>query len=349
MSQLKILIEMKHGLGDCVCMLPAIKAVRNHFPDAYIALIVNGKANEEIFRHSGISIDRFYYFSLKNRSKLYTLETLWKLHREHFDIGVLATMTPKKKGIGLFKLLGIKRCFGEQYQGLNFLDLDNQCHFVDQNLAVIEPLTGVVSDRQPHLYVKEQEFPTLAQQLSKMKGSKIAINIGGADKNYYKGQYVYTRNWKKESMHELVKLCSQNKNWNIILLGGKLEEELLHLYQDILSNDNVINFVNKTSVSESIFILSQCDCSIGVDTGMQHVADALGKTTISIFGPTNPKTHGAYSGRAIYIEHSPKLECQYCFDQNIYYTCQDRKCLNEILAKGVFDKVEEVVINESSR
>lgn len=49
MKRLKILVEMKHGLGDCVCMLPAIRAVRYKFPDAYIALLVNGKPMKKSF------------------------------------------------------------------------------------------------------------------------------------------------------------------------------------------------------------------------------------------------------------------------------------------------------------
>lgn len=40
MKRPKFLVEMKHGLGDCVCMLPAVDALRIRYPDAYIAMIV---------------------------------------------------------------------------------------------------------------------------------------------------------------------------------------------------------------------------------------------------------------------------------------------------------------------
>lgn len=47
MYQKKFLIEMKHGLGDCVCMLPAVTAIRKQYPNAYIAMIVNGKTTKK--------------------------------------------------------------------------------------------------------------------------------------------------------------------------------------------------------------------------------------------------------------------------------------------------------------
>ena len=343
MNRLKILIELKHGLGDCVCMLPAIRAVRHKFPDAYLALLVNGKANEEIFRHSGIRIDRYYYFSLKNRSKLYTIKTLFSLMKEQFDIGIMAMMTPSTKGRYLFKLLRIHDCFGEQYKGLHFLELDNKKHFVDRNIDVVSSLTGEVTDRQPHLYAKNGECSNVEKILSGFNGSSIVVNIGGADKNYYKGKYVYTRNWCQQNMVKLVSMLAQLREYHIILLGGKLEESLLPNYKEVLMADNVHNFVNRTSISESIYILSKCICSIGVDTGMQHIADALGKRTVSIFGPTNPATHGAYSDKAVFVQCEDKLSCQHCFGTDIYYECPDRKCLNSISAEQVFQKARDLI------
>lgn len=340
MKRKRILVEMKHGLGDCVCILPALAAIRENYPDAYLALIVNGKANKEVFEHSHIPIDDYFYFSLKNRSVFYTIKTLITLAKKRFDIGVLATMTPKKKGMWLFKLLGIKRCYGEQYDGLNFLDLESRLHFVDRNLKVVRKFCNNLGDSQPRLYPDPHDGLRFSQATSS-KCIKIAVNIGGADKNFYKGEYVFTRNWDKNNMHLLVDLLSRNPDYDIYLLGGKLEADLLVDYTDLIQRKNVYNFVNQTSVSESIYLLSICQLVVGVDTGMQHIADALGIPTISIFGPTNPKTHGAYSQKASFVLCEPMLKCQYCFEKDIYYTCPDRQCLNNISAQQVYGQVKK--------
>ncbi len=343
MKPLKILIEMKHGLGDCVCMLPAIRAVREKFPDAYIAMLVEGKANEEIFRHSRIKIDQYYHFSLKKYSVWHTAKVLTRLFFTGFDVGILAFITPVEKGKKFFKLLRIKQCYGEQFEGLSLYDRDKIMHFVDRNLDVVRSLVGDAAERQPYLFADPDEGEKFAAIIDRLCGKIIAVNIGGANKNFYKGDYVFTRNWNKESMHELVGKLADLPQCYILLLGGRLEEELVKDYEDIIARDNVFNFVNRTTIGESIFLLSRSDISVGVDTGMQHVADALGKPTVSVFGPTDPKTHGAYSDKAEFVQCMPKLACQYCFERDVYYTCPNRKCLNQISADDVLEKVVKVL------
>lgn len=327
---------MKHGLGDCVCMIPAIKAIRSNYPDSYIAIIVNGNANKEIFTHCHVRIDKFYFFSLKNRTRIHTVKTLYKLWKEHFDCGILATMTPEKKGKILFNLLGISHCYGEQYLGLKFLDLDNNKHFVDRNLEIVRPLCKRILEFQPQLFADKENIIYIKHFFSSNR-PKIAVNIGGADKNYYKGNYIFTRSWNSNSMVQLVMKLSA-LNYDICLLGGELEKILLEKYDQVLKKKNVINFVDEISVSECIAVLAQCCLVIGVDTGMQHVADALGIPTLSIFGPTNPKTHGAYSDKASFVEI--ETNCKYCFGSNKYYTCNNRKCLNSISVDAVYHNIK---------
>lgn len=334
---------MKHGLGDCVCMIPTIRALRNTYPDWYIAVLVNGKANEEIFTHSGVKIDRFYYFSLKERPVYYTFHTLYQLRKEHFDYGVLAPMTPLKKGKIFFQILGVHYALGEQYRGIQFLDLDEKVHFIDRDLMCISPLCPRIYDHQPRLFARESELAYI-ESFFNFSHRRIALQIGGADKNYYKGNYVFTRNWKRSYMFQLAEKLSQLKGYDICLMGGKLEEKLIGDYRYIISKDNVINFVGRTNIGQSIALLSTCILSIGVDTGMQHAADALGIPTLSVFGPTNPHTHGAYSLKAHFIE--TKQPCQYCFGTDLYYTCANRKCMNDISPDQVFEKIEQILLKK---
>lgn len=62
MKKIKFLIEMKHGLGDCVCMIPVVTAIRQKYPDSYIAMIVNGDSNVEIFNRSRGGNQLFLFF-----------------------------------------------------------------------------------------------------------------------------------------------------------------------------------------------------------------------------------------------------------------------------------------------
>lgn len=343
--KMKVLIEMKHGLGDCVCMIPAIRWLRHCYPQADISLLVNGSANQAIFEHGKLGINNFYYLSLKGRTWTDTLQTILHLRKERFDIGILATMTPSRKGKILFKILGIGQCLGEQYKGIHFLDLDNKIHFVDRNIEVFDPLytCKMPQDwKSPRLYLFADDGRNF-EWLLKRKRKGIAVNIGGADKNYYKGKYVYTtRNWGIENMKRLISYLVELP-YDIYLVGGALEEPLLADLGNILHKGNVLNFVNKTSIDDTMFILKHSALSIGVDTGMQHVADALGIPTLSIFGPTNPMTHGAYSSKADFIQCTPLTSCQYCFGSDAYYTCPNKKCMVNVSPEKVFEKTKQLL------
>ena len=139
---------------------------------------------------------------------------------------------------------------------------------------------------------------------------------------------------------ERIKIITEiliKKNNKVILFGGKDELKYLEIFGNVLDDNNILNFVGKTTITESAVLAEQCDLVIGVDTGMQHVADAVGTKTLSIFGPTNPKTHGAYSENAKFVEI--EQSCKYCYGTDKYLSCSDRKCLSNININTVLDKI----------
>ena len=343
MERIKILVEMKHGLGDCICDLPMLRLLRDNFPDAFIGLIVNNKVNEDLIRMSGIKVDEFYYLSIKNNSFLTSLKIIIKLRLKKFDYGILATMTPKLKGKFFFTLLGIKNKIGEQFEGRNFFDLDDKMHFVKRNIRLIEPMCKKsLASVEPYISVDREFFNKMSQSLNNDKPI-IGICIGNGDTSLYKGSLVYTRGWGINNIRSLIIDIKREGNYNIFLFGGIQEEKLLEHLKDILKDNNIYNFVGKTNIIQSATLAKLCKLVVGVDTGMQHVADAVGTKTLSIFGPTNYRTHGAYSNRAEFIECKPKLLCQYCFTNKNYYECQNRRCLYMIGVDDVFNKILEIM------
>ena len=87
--------------------------------------------------------------------------------------------------------------------------------------------------------------------------------------------------------------------------------------------------------------IKRCTCSIGIDTGMQHIAGALSVPTVSIFGPTNPKYIGPFSTCSYFVEH--EVSCKYCYGTDRYIYCKHRRCLTEISPQQVMDIVERVL------
>ena len=324
----KILVEMRHGLGDCVCQLPMLKALREKNPQAYIAVIVHSPANAEILRHSKIPIDDYFYLSLKEYPLKATIKTLMTLRKHHFDEGYLALVTPPKKGKLLFSLLNVKARYGEQYLQ------DNKGFywgsFIDRNIDLVAD--SATADSLPHLYLEQEKNK---QNRSK---KKIIVNIGGGEGQLYEGKRIFPKQWP--GMLDFVNYVLQ-QNQEVTLMGGVMEKELIKSYEKMLSCFNVTNMVGKLSIAEAMSELATAGVVVGVDTGMQHVAAALGIPTVTIFGPTNPAVCGPRGGQAVYVRHN--LDCQPCIGTRQWVKCEHRNCLRSIEPEMVYQQVLKVL------
>jgi ADP-heptose:LPS heptosyltransferase len=154
---------------------------------------------------------------------------------------------------------------------------------------------------------------------------------------------VNTKGWGIANMSGLCKALLDEK-YNVVLIGGKQELPLLEqMPDDVKEKSN--SFVGKASMTESIALAQLCDVVVGVDTGMQHVADAVGTKTVSIFGPTLPRRCGAYhSDNARFVTYNG--DCRGCVGTANYTKCKDRRCLKEITVQQVIDAVKESLNEE---
>lgn len=341
---MNILIEAMHGLGDTVCMLPTIKEIKRVYPNSKLTILLKFYTNKEIIDASRIEYEEIVILDVYNKDIFSTIEKLKYLRRKHFDLAVCCANTPVKKAIVFMKLINPKKVLGIQFQEGTFFDeLDDKYHFVDANFMAVKPILYKNSGCMcPRLYSCKQSEETMQKMIEKLvRKCIVGLCIGDGDVSY-KNRFlrtdpVFTRGWGIDNMIALAKMLIEH-GYGVVLIGGKLEERLLQYIPDnVLNNDNVVNLVNKTTLKESMALVSLCSIVVGVDTGMMHIADALGVTSVSIFGPTNPRTHGAYSTRARFVEC--ECDCKYCYGTNLYTNCKERKCLNNISVLEVFNSI----------
>jgi len=90
-----------------------------------------------------------------------------------------------------------------------------------------------------------------------------------------------------------------------------------------------INLVNKLSIIEIlVFIKHYVDILVGCDSSLGHIAALFGKTTLSIFGPTDPVVVAPYSNSSFVIDHP--LPCAPCYLTKDFYGCRSNDCMNSI-------------------
>lgn len=334
-----------HGLGDVVCALPMVENICLAYPAAEITVLVNSEGGKEIVQHGNFMVRKIVVMNVHKDDKREVVKKILMMRQEKYDIGISCVITPVKKAHAFMGIIAPKRKVGIQFsRGQDFSSLKDQFHFVDANLDILKEL-HIVPDVMKPVLVPNPKLVLSISQAVKEKSScpRIGVCIGNADTTYryriVRKKPVYTRGWGIQNMSVLCEKLLK-EGYSLALIGGKQEVPVLKQMPEQVRKQSA-SFVGNISVSESIAVASVCDVLVGVDTGMQHIADALGIRTVSIFGPTNPHTHGAYSQNARFVEHEEG--CKYCFGTAQYVRCKNRTCLTKISIDSVFDMIRKTL------
>jgi len=148
-------------------------------------------------------------------------------------------------------------------------------------------------------------------------------------------EYGVTKRWPAESFAELAKkVLAQNAQAQIILLGSQNDH---HLGQMIAGQDSgrIHNWCGQTSLEEAMAIISLCNSVVSNDSGLMHIAAALQKPQIAIFGSSDPQHTPPLSVKAKIIWLN--LPCSPCHHREC--PLGHLKCLTEISPEQVFNSL----------
>tara|TARA_A100001011_G_scaffold104694_1_gene110855 strand:+ start:7202 stop:8209 length:1008 start_codon:yes stop_codon:yes gene_type:complete len=97
------------------------------------------------------------------------------------------------------------------------------------------------------------------------------------------------KQWSVENYCEVINKIVSSSSISVVMLGSD-KDEINHYIAKL--NDNVINLSGKTNLREAMSVLSLSKVVVGSDTGLLHIAEALGTTVNMILGPTSKETGG---------------------------------------------------------
>ena len=146
-------------------------------------------------------------------------------------------------------------------------------------------------------------------------------------------EYGPTKRWPTEHFAKLAeKLIEQNPNNQIILLGSKSDHVLaLDITSRIDRGHNLHNWCGNTSLDEAIALIGLCKGVVSNDSGLMHIAAALGIPQVAIFGSSDPAHTPPLSDKAKIIWLN--LPCSPCHKR----ACPlgHLRCLKDILPQQV--------------
>jgi heptosyltransferase-2 len=105
------------------------------------------------------------------------------------------------------------------------------------------------------------------------------------------------------------------------------------------------DLAGRTTLSQAIDLLSLADAVVSNDSGLMHIAAALQRPTMVIYGPTSPDFTPPLSARA--AMQVSELECAPCFQREC--PLQHHRCMREALPEQVADKLSGLIAMEESQ
>lgn len=290
---LKLLIVKTSSLGDVVHNLPIINDILSHYPDTEIDWVVEAgfadipKLHPAVKRVIPVAIRRW-------RKALFTKNT-WseikaakqQLSQQRYDIvldtqGLLksALLTHWSRG----KKHGYDKNSAREPLASYFYDTTHQVSRAEHAVARNRTLAALALG-----YAIPSGLPNYG--ITAAKQSQLALNTP-----YIVGLHGTSRDSKLWPTEYWIALGSKLAELKIELLlpwANEVELKRAERIASALSNATVLP---KLTISQLASIIGQAKATIGVDTGLSHLATALGIPTIAIYTDTNPALTGVYAG-----------------------------------------------------
>ena len=295
----RILVVRRDNIGDLVCTTAAFAALRQQYPNAEIAALVNsynapvlrGNPNlDQVFvyqklKHAGGVLSRFK--ALRQRFKLILQLRSWKP-----DVTVLAKSSYERHGLNFVRLIGAKNIIGympaPQAQSKCLPDIQiptpdfKTLHEVEAVNDLLEPL-GIADALGPLQIFPDPKAVFQLKQRLPAAVKRVALHVSARE---------IERRWGIDNFIALSSQIIQTQQEAQLLLfwsPGKADDPhhpgddqaAAQLMQAVQSN-RLIPMVTNT-LDELIAGLSLCDLFIGTDGGALHLAVGLNKPCVALF------------------------------------------------------------------
>ncbi len=327
---MKYLIEIHHGIGDIVQMTGVIESINKADSNAYISLILNKDAYKSLFE-SDDRINEIYRIDFNGMSKMEIVKEVIKMRKKHYDYFLLSPISNRKASRILTKMIGARVSAGEQLKYIAEKEihvLPENVHIVERNENVLRSLNIANEIFMPSLEIKKVQLPL------EIKENTIALCIGTS---------IPQKTWALGNYINIAKSLIQD-GYHIVILGGKKEAEEL---QNVELFPEISNLAGITSLIQSAKVAEKCRLVIGGDTGVMHMAAAVGATTLTLFSCTDPGLHSSYSENSYFFHVN--LSCQYCYEKGQVLQCSDYKCIKNIHVEDIYCLVTEILNNKADK
>jgi heptosyltransferase-2 len=341
----RVVVRGTNWVGDAVMTIPALRELRRVLPHAHITLATRSWA-EGLFADADFLDDLLIYDRGPRDLKAVVRQTReWR--KREFDLALLfqnafeaaliaaTARVPLRMGYAtdgrralLTHPLALPEWREERHEVFYYLNI----------IAELErTLYGASSqrEREPQLILniseaRSAEARSLLQSQGVLMDSPLVALCPGSTNSRAK-------RWPASHYAMLADMFVSRMGANILLIGSPDERAVSREVEERMRHKPIM-LTGKTDLAQAAATLSLADVLITNDTGPAHIAAALNRPVLVIFGPTDPRTTRPYSPQAEIIRRPP--ECAPCMLRDCPI---DHRCMTAITPDAVFARASAMI------
>jgi len=328
-----ILILHQGALGDFILALPTLANLRKALPQARSVIMGYPRILE--------LVDRRYYaeevlsIDQKGMASFFVqggpLDRSLSQFFSRFDLIVVFG-----KGGGVTIAGNLKRvCRGAIVQINSFPPWDERIHLTDHLLSELSRYGFSIDEKNPRLYLNEsdrewgREFWRGSIAKSEERRQMIILHPGSGSKK---------KVWPVERFLEISHHLREHLRSRLLVVIGPAElGETQKAFEGMEPHPPI--FAKGLSLVQLASVMEGCRAFIGNDSGISHMAAALGIPVLAVFGPTDPEVWSPRGGKVVVIRRA--IPCSPC-PQERFFQCKQSDCLREVSIGDVLKGLEQL-------
>lgn len=317
----RIALIKPSALGDIVHSLPVLTALRQRFPAAHIAWVVNRSYAALLEGHRDLdevlSFDRWPKQQEWLQAALGYGQFFRNLRRQRFDLVVdlqglfrsglmtLATGAPRRVG-----LASAREGSAWSYTDVVEVPTDQVLHAVDRYWRVAEALGAGHGPKLFRVPLRDDARTWANSTLQSYPRPWLMVGVGAR---------WLTKRWPPEHFATLLRKAQDRFGGTAVFVGGREETPAARLVARRLRG-HTLDLTACTTLPQLAALLQYADVMVANDTGPLHLAAALGRPVVAPYTCTKVRLTGPYGAESgavesriwcqgSYRKHCPRLEC----------------------------------------
>jgi heptosyltransferase-2 len=329
----RVVVRPPNWIGDALLAMPALAAVRRHFPAAALTIAAPAPVAALFREETDVRPDAVIDLPKAPRAQVAAIAAIRADLCVLFPNSFRSAWTVRRAGVperwgyarAMRGWLLTKTAAREKRSGVE--------HHADYYRALVRGLGMRCEDAAPRMQVTAASRAQAARLLAEggvPTGARVIALAPGA-------AYGQAKQWPPERVAALIARFAIELSASCVIVGADHDRAAARAIESWLSANardaaaRVVNLTGRTSVNALAGVLASSAALVTNDSGAMHLAAALGRPVVAIFGPTDERATRPLGTHALV---TAEVFCRPCLLRDCPI---DHRCMTRITVDTVFD------------